>query len=537
MKKIIIASSFDKKNELISYLGEPSILQQGAHSRVLLAEVSEDQENYLVSNGFKVKSPDEEELNMSKLVLFNSECPNIIPIDSLAVTPEQIKNNQSIVASSTKFKGVLASIALENYGKNVDVIIADDSCPPRNHPEFLSNDNNSGISRVQNIEWYMSSRYNQGLEPEGAALDYSDVPMYYFYDPFQAFSGLYSTHGVHVAGIACGNTHGWAKESNVYFCHFLDNKTTEINGQLFYTGWNCGETILNFHANKPVNPITGVKNPTIVNMSFGVTFPGISIPHNAIKRINYRGQIYQRPSQGWNAADLVDNFGILINTNLEIIPHGLSSDLYDSYVDDMIQAGIIVVAAAGNTPYKMDVPGGVDYDNYYTLQLTTGESSPFYYHRGSSPANSNTDVIVVGSMSSSTSPEYKSYFSTTGPGITVWAPGGGIQSSINEFGADDEFLAYNPKEENRNNYYRVGRASGTSMACPQVTGMLSCYAEREPTLTPQQAKSWLISNGKGVLADGVPTAGGPGYRDLQSLQGGTNKVAYFPHGNYTIQTS
>jgi len=382
----------------------------------------------------------------------------------------------------------------------------------------------------------MSSRYNQGIQPGGDALPFTpdgvgDIPTYYFYEQGRS----YETHGVHVTGIACGNTHGWAKESNVYFCHFLDNKTTVINGDVFFTGWRCGETILNFHANKPANPVTGSKNPTIVNMSFGVTFPNISIPHNAIKRINYRGQNYERPSNGWNASDLVDNFGILINTNLEIIPHGLSSDLYDSYVDDMIQAGIIVVAAAGNTPYKMDVPGGIDYDNYYTLQLTTGESTPFYYHRGSSPANSNSDVIVVGSMSSSTSPEYKSYFSTTGPGITVWAPGGGIQSSINEFGLNSTFVGYNPKPDPRNDYYRVGRVSGTSMACPQITGMLACYAEREPTLTPQQAKNWLISNGKEVLADGVP--GGGGYIDLQSLQGGTGKVAYFPHGSYTIQST
>jgi hypothetical protein len=535
MKKIVIASSLDKKNELISYLGKSAILQQGDLSRVVLAEVSEEQQKHLSLNGFKLKAPDEEDLKMSKLVLFNKECPNIMPIDSLAVPPEQIRR-QKLVANNTKFKELLATISLDNYGKNVDVVIADDSCPPRNHPEFLSNDNNSGISRVQSIDWYMSSRYNQGIQPGGDALPFTpdgvgDIPTYYFYEQGRS----YETHGVHVTGIACGNTHGWAKESNVYFCHFLDNKTTVINGDVFFTGWRCGETILNFHANKPANPVTGSKNPTIVNMSFGVTFPNISIPHNAIKRINYRGQNYERPSNGWNASDLVDNFGILINTNLEIIPHGLSSDLYDSYVDDMIQAGIIVVAAAGNTPYKMDVPGGIDYDNYYTLQLTTGESTPFYYHRGSSPANSNSDVIVVGSMSSSTSPEYKSYFSTTGPGITVWAPGGGIQSSINEFGLNSTFVGYNPKPDPRNDYYRVGRVSGTSMACPQITGMLACYAEREPTLTPQQAKNWLISNGKEVLADGVP--GGGGYIDLQSLQGGTGKVAYFPHGSYTIQST
>jgi len=76
MKKIVIASSLDKKNELISYLGKSAILQQGDLSRVVLAEVSEEQQKHLSLNGFKLKAPDEEDLKMSKLVLFNKECPS-----------------------------------------------------------------------------------------------------------------------------------------------------------------------------------------------------------------------------------------------------------------------------------------------------------------------------------------------------------------------------------------------------------------------------------------------------------------------------
>lgn len=95
----------------------------------------------------------------------------------------------------------------------------------------------------------------------------------------------------------------------------------------------------------------------------------------------------------------------------------------DSDIDDCIQDGIIFVGSAGNQNYKIDVPGGLDYNNYYDIN-----GIPYYYHRGSSPG-SNANVICVGSLNSS-SLENKSQESNTGPRVDLYAPGVNIASSV-----------------------------------------------------------------------------------------------------------
>lgn len=69
-----------------------------------------------------------------------------------------------------------------------------------------------------------------------------------------------SNHGMHVASIACGNSQGLASAANIY------NVNPYQNGTLTF------DYIREFHRNKPINPQTKRKNPTIINNSWGFRY-------------------------------------------------------------------------------------------------------------------------------------------------------------------------------------------------------------------------------------------------------------------------
>lgn len=616
--KTIIALSYDKKQEIVNYLKD-DIIYNNPNSRILLVNLDNYQEEYLLENNLaKINTtpdidftyilsistdteslkdpslPGEEEFKVSgpfrpgglhsetKEPIIDNLIDNFD--DNLLKNKINLYENGNIGDSDTEIQNkeeLFANISLDYYGKNVDVFIFDDSCPPVNHPEFLSNDDNSGISRVQPVDWHKTNDY----KPLNTNLWPIEINRYTYYDqrflankqPGRNTPGGF--HGVHVAGIACGNTTGWARKSNVYYSHMNDwyyQLVTVPPGpggpgytQYIPIAWNGAEIILNFHRNKPINPHTGLRNPTIVNMSFGTLTLGRYI--NSISKICYRGVIYERPAfdpggpggnppptGGWGNGDryeaiaqLMFQFGMTLSQDaagtLFMRPHGWSGNEQDTpilipYIEEMLEAGIILVAAAGNDYNRADKPGGPDYDNYY---LVEGSDFRFYYHRGSVPA-SVPGVIVVGSMSPGY-PEYKSSFSTTGRLVDIYAPGGGIMSTTIEHGNDGcdcGFYAtlcnFGVIKDSRDQTYRFLKLSGTSMAAPQITGMLACYAEKEPTITPQSAKAWLLANAQPTLGDVdfETAASADPFEWTKSLQGGNNQVAYFPYGSYTlIQTS
>ena len=63
----------------------------------------------------------------------------------------------------------------------------------------------------------------------------------------------------------------------------------------------------------------------------------------------------------------------------------------DADVDEMIDAGIHICIASGNSYYYIDNANGQDYNNYVTFF-----GSNRYYHRGSSPFDE--EAFIVGNM-------------------------------------------------------------------------------------------------------------------------------------------
>ena len=224
----------------------------------------------------------------------------------------------------------------------------------------------------------------------------------------------------------------------------------------------------------------------------------------------------------------------------------------DADVRSLINAGIHVCCAAGNSSLKMDVPGGTDYNNNIKI---LNDANLHYYHRGGSPSayeggetnyytvndgsgivnsGTTTDAFNVGStgvsetFQSSTYKDDKAEYSNSGPGIDIYSAGTNIMSArpnVTLGNGDDKF----PTPYFDNSSYRQDKISGTSMATPQIVGMIACLLQAHPDWTPAQVKKYFTSNS---LTNMYDTGSTTDYSTTNTIHGSPNRVAYFPmHGD------
>jgi len=353
----------------------------------------------------------------------------------------------------------------------------------------------------------------------------------------------YHGHGTHCAGISAGKTFGWAKNANIYAMKFNDltdsNKPDWENGFDELTCWNL---IKLFHTNKPVNPVTGVKNPTVVNMSFGSSFPILNVlllTGGKYRNVNWT------PTA--NPVDDLGNRGVgkwKYYTGDQAALYGYSSytkgfwyslscnfDASDVGLDELAQAGVICCVAAGNNGMRADNSTGADYNNYFNYNYY-GTISSYHYNRGCSPQSPL--AVMVGAIdfvypTTSTDPTHAratnninnldqvANFSNSGSLVDMYAPGVNITSSTSTNNILGGVGYY------ENNQFLQTSISGTSMATPQVVGLLALYMQQNPTKTPAQAKQWLIDTSKASL---YSTNLDSDYSTYYSLKGGPNRQMF-----------
>ena len=109
--------------------------------------------------------------------------------------------------------------------------------------------------------------------------------------------------------------------------------------------------------------------------------------------------------------------------------------------------------------------------------------------------------------------ETKAAFSNNGPGVDIYAPGRAIMSSLNSSSTSDP----------RNSTYKIGKYQGTSMASPQVCGVLACILEIYPNMNQSQARKYLFDTAK----YNQMTDTGGSFTDQTSLNGSTNRTLNF----------
>ena len=124
-----------------------------------------------------------------------------------------------------------------------------------------------------------------------------------------------------------------------------------------------------------------------------------------------------------------------------------------------------------------------DWDNIISTTSTTR-----YYMRGSWPNTDDSGSVVTGSLSRDDDFR-KSSFSNFGPGLDIFAPGHNIYSSFGNTGSTDTKYT-----QGTANFY--GNISGTSMAAPQVAGVLACAASRKERFTQDDARRYLNDTSK-----------------------------------------
>lgn len=421
---------------------------------------------------------------------------------------------------------------------------------------------NWGLFRIANINnpWYsVSSDYFQGADidanisytVDGTGVDYINqeghlpaipssnsyfsvsTPSFNRYHQFQwntlpncssmptieyTNSAWWSQHATIVTAIATGKYQGVARNANVYALPI-----NFINSSFWF------DAIKEFHRAKPVDPVTGIKRPTVVNASWGTTWTSkygfLGTVYDSIQRLNFRGSTVT----GSTAEDFVNVTTYALNN---FINYDHVGDLYPSMraeVEEMIDEGVIYITSAGNTGSLIDRPTGLDWNNTVTLKSQTYHPNPaisgdtFYYCRGSS--NTGNGSIEVGGISYYLHPdlpyannkEVVASFSCKGPGVPIYAPAwAGIwtwdESANSEFSVDDY-------------------GAGTSYAAPLVSGTVCQLLQLSPQMTSPRVKEWLVNNGKtDILFDNNKNEANTTIRfgDMWSLWSSNNVVAYNP---------
>lgn len=394
-----------------------------------------------------------------------------------------------------------------NTGANVDCVIMDTGIVV-GHPEFNDLASNSS-SRINQINWGGT---------QGASF-YTDS----------------NGHGTHVAGTVAGRTQGWARDAQIYV--FTTNLGSVSYG---YSASSMGY-ITSWHNSK------GTGRPTVVNMSWATS---TYYPPNHPS--------YFITTAAWDPSNIPSSQY-----------HMTRSSSYDTLIKNMNNAGIVVVASAGNDNERVYDSTETGWNSGYWYFYDSGNDMGYgggekiykedasahdpnvhgtgprsgtpgappggsfnrtmYFqatNNGQSPSNawieSGTTTRHDISVQAHDSSLAKASFSNYGEPLTIWAPGVAIQSAYINSGSAVQIGSTG---------YYLRKLQGTSMASPQVAGQVACYFDRDAsTYGAVTTKANQISAQTFLLGDG----------DIDNAitdwgAGLTNRNrAYQPYQDYTI---
>jgi len=474
-------------------------------------------------------------------------------------------------------------------GKNVDVVIHDTGLL-QYHPEFLDENGRSrvrdivldgpyyidpdyfdnvipgvkytksdgrvGIATTAAAEWWSNStRRSVGFSTIGTI----SISSGYTADRAMGTSLngqihlLTSGHGTSSASLVAGKNFGLAFEANIWNMSGIGNPSAM--GTSIEQNYDCMKL---FHLYKPVNPETGKKNPTLVNGSWGY-----QAAFYTASAVNYRFRGSTGTFTG-NAA--VTNQVTAMKTGLNNQVGGTHkswssssrSSSTDTAANEMISAGVLYVAAAGNNNQRLGI-GATDVDRLnYMSDNAFGTTDPRpEFPAGTVPCNhrdwmnpqgigfdSATDfhpVICVGAMddeiSSVTLPlgETKASYSNNGPGIDVWSPADETLAAgvYGVAGYTDYTRADNPLFYDNN-------FNGTSAAAPVVCGLVALYLQTNPKATSRITKEWLNRHGSVVVGSDLYLDQYPNdttttyWTGSFNMRGAERRIIYNPYANDVI---
>jgi hypothetical protein len=344
-----------------------------------------------------------------------------------------------------------------------------------------------------------------------------------------------------------GRTHGWAYNANKW----------QLN---LYGSYNPGSIEIGFdlqkvfHQYKPINPLFGTKDPTMSSNSWGYRASDKSGSYyywRTNPAVSYGGQYSEPPFISWLGA--TGDGG------------RWKSEFYDNSMtqagDELTQAGVIFVAAAGNSNQPQYNPDHPNYDNRIATNntntmytevgfsefgfATTGTTNRrgFPQHIGKTELESyfgNTTIkfpaINVGALDdalSSDGKERKVDYSDMGTAIDIYAVADGtLAAAEGTYGIDVSRYDDSYADLTVISGCRDTRFSGTSAACPVACGFLATVMMYNRDWTYEELKDWIQNNVEiqpsSTFYEGTeitsPTA--TWSVDYNALQGGERRVLY-----------
>ena len=333
------------------------------------------------------------------------------------------------------------------------------------------------------------------------------------------------THGTQCAALAFGRTQGWAYNANKWVMNLYgDNNVGSLD-----IGIDVQKI---FHMHKPVNPIYNSKDPTVSSNSWGI---------RKYKQGNYYYWRTDSPvSYDWRTEPaFIDVLGSQGDGGR------FKSELKDSSLtqagNELTQAGVICIVAAGNSGQQLVNPDHPNYDNSISLNTTT----PLYLnnfwetdgyrsigttnrrgfpgHMGKTESQTfqgNTTVkfpvIQVGALESNTGSnnERIADYSDRGPAIDLFSSGAGaMAATVDTYTASNIPTiqrvdgVYSALSAGATDLSQIGGCrdtefTGTSAACPVAAGFLASVMQYNRDWTYENLRTWIETN---VTSQSNPT--------------------------------
>jgi hypothetical protein len=321
-------------------------------------------------------------------------------------------------------------------------------------------------------------------------------------------SATRSDHSESVVKCACANDYGAASKSNIYII-----PRSQVPHSSVY--WVLPKL---FHQQK------GNSRPTLVINSFGDN----EVFYN-LKYIDFRGTRYRTLNGGRSLGSATNSENRSYETgfhNHDQYRHYRAADT--ALINEMTAAGVHHVVSAGNAKHKLDVSGGVDYNNAI-LRVYGDEPSSSFYNRATYDTNHS---ITVGNLHSwfndgnttiadtgvfkEVCPyegEFTSPTSNRGPRVDCYVAGTNLSMRI-------------PDEEDHTTTDGT-TVSGTSFSAPTLGGFAALVLSKYPTTTPAQLRKYFrdIAVSSATLSDKVvqPSVSDGDYGDRKYMHHNTSQ--------------
>ena len=347
-------------------------------------------------------------------------------------------------------------------------------------------------------------------------------------------------HGTCCAALTYGRTQGWAYNSNKWVLDLYG-----VLGIGIEQGFDLTKI---FHTVKPINTLFGSKNPTIMSNSWGYRSnkdPGGATyyyTHRSTSNIAYTTEV------GINWLSHMGTQGDSGRWKSEMKTNSLTTAQ-----DELIDAGVIFVVAAGNSNQKQVNSSHPDYNNFIStfngLTLAASTFTEFgisvfgttnrrgFPQQGGKYTKADGSIdyktINIGALDDDykTSKEAKVSYSDRGNSIDVYAPADGTLAANRSYATNwprpDTYSTFSANSGNATD----AAFDGTSAACPVATGFIATVLEWNRDWTWVEVKAWLQTLETQDAADFYfgtesTTVNTANWLDYESLEGGDARVLY-----------